>query len=147
MNSLSSLKPSVPAFSSISPSLEMAGRKRSSLLHAGSHYRSLEVHVIANALHMDGILVWAPQNPLTITLTSHWGPSLSFFKRKRKKNGSKEVCSSSDAKPTWEETVERDLALSLGWCHFLLAGQCTPTSACISLFIFVTWVLLYLSVG
>lgn len=85
MNSLSSLKPSVSAFSSISPSLEMAGRKWSSLLHAGSHYRSLEVHVIANALHMDGILVWAPQNPLTITLTSHWGPSLSFLKRKRKK--------------------------------------------------------------
>lgn len=84
MNSLSSLKPSVSAFSSISPSLEMAGRKWSSLLHAGSHYRSLEVHVIANALQMDGILVWAPQNPLTITLTTHWGPSLSFLKRKRK---------------------------------------------------------------
>lgn len=62
----------------------MAGRKWSSLLHAGSHYFSLEVHVIANALQMDGILVWAPQNPLTITLTTHWGPSLSFLKRKRK---------------------------------------------------------------
>lgn len=34
---------------------------------------------------MDGILVWAPQNPLTITLTSHWGPSISCMKRKRRK--------------------------------------------------------------
>lgn len=126
INSLSALKPCVSAFSSISPSLEMAGRKWSSLLHAGSHYRSLEVHVIANALHMDSILVWAPQNPLTITLTSPWGPSLSCLKRKRKKNGSKEVCYSASAKTTWEETAERDLARCLGWCHFLLAGQCYP---------------------
>ncbi len=83
INSLHQL--SVSAFPSISPSLEMAGRKWSSLLHTGSHYLLLEVHVIANAHHMDGILVWAPQNPLTITLTSHWGPSISSMKRKRKK--------------------------------------------------------------
>lgn len=146
INSMSALKISVSAFSSISPPQEMAGRKWSSLLHAGSHYHSLEVHVIANALHMDGMLVWAPQNPLTITLASLWGPSLSCLKRKREKNGSK-VCYSASAKTIWEETAERDLARCLGWCHFLLAGLCTPTSACISLFIFVTWVLLYLSGG
>lgn len=120
INSLHQL--SASAFPSISPSLEMAGRKWSSLLHKGSHYLLLEVHVIANAHHMDGILVWAPQNPLTITLASHWGPSISSMKRKRKK----EVCYSASAKATWEETADWDLALCLGWCHFLLAGQCAP---------------------
>lgn len=35
-------------------------------------------------------------------------------------------CYSASAKATWEETADWDLALCLGWCHFLLAGQCAP---------------------
>ncbi len=121
---------SASAFPSIRPSLEMAGRKWSSLLHKGSHYLLLEVHVIANAHHMDGILAWAPPK----SPHNHTHLPLGTLNLLHEEKEKKEVCYSASAKATWEETV--GLGLGSGSWLMIFFWQASVPHICIYFLIY-----------